>query len=165
MSALKEKYSPEILVVTDGRNGGYYWQNGQAEHYDSVKIKAVDTNGAGDTFHGAFIAAYCYGKTLQECCVYKVGLAKLVNRYKKCEELLEKFYLTFKCLWFKENKPQGFDAQDLRFGGLVRRLRSCRERLEEYLSGEVNSIPELEEKLLDFYGNGENFEKEKNAHV
>lgn len=105
MSALKEKYSPEILVVTDGRNGGYYWQNGQAEHYDSVKIKAVDTNSAGDTFHGAFIAAYCYGKTLQECCVYKVGLAKLVNRYKKCEELLEKFYLTFKCLWFKENKP------------------------------------------------------------
>lgn len=75
MSALNEKYSPEILVVTDGSNGGYYWQNGQAEHYDSVKVKAVDTNGAGDTFHGAFVAAYCYGKSLKECCVYASKVA------------------------------------------------------------------------------------------
>ena len=75
MSALNEKYAPEILVVTDGSNGGYYWQNGQANHYDSVKIKAVDTNGAGDTFHGAFIAAYCYGKSLQECCEYASKVA------------------------------------------------------------------------------------------
>ena len=75
MYALNEKYAPEILVVTDGSNGGYYWQNGQANHYDSVKVKAVDTNGAGDTFHGAFIAAYCYGKSLQECCEYASKVA------------------------------------------------------------------------------------------
>ena len=75
MSALNEKYAPEILVVTDGSNGGYYWQNGKAEHYDSVKVKAVDTNGAGDTFHGAFVAAYCYGKNLKECCVYASKVA------------------------------------------------------------------------------------------
>ena len=75
MSALNEKYSPEILVVTDGSNGGYYWQNGQAEHYDSIKVQAVDTNGAGDTFHGAFVAAYCYGKSLKECCVYASKVA------------------------------------------------------------------------------------------
>ena len=91
----------------------------------------------------------------------KEGLASLVSRYKKCEELLEKFYLSFRKLWYKENKPQGFDTQDLRFGGLARRLRSCKERLESYLLGEEKSIPELEERLLDFYGNGENFEKEK----
>lgn len=70
MSALNEKYSPEILVVTDGGNGGYYWQNGKAVHYDSVKVNAVDTNGAGDTFHGAFIAAYCQAKTICECCEF-----------------------------------------------------------------------------------------------
>ena len=75
MSALNEKYAPEILVITDGSNGGYYWQNGQAVHYDSVKVKAVDTNGAGDTFHGAFVAAYCYGKSLKECCVYASKVA------------------------------------------------------------------------------------------
>lgn len=75
MYALNEKYSPEILVVTDGSNGGYYMQNGQAVHYESVKVKAVDTNGAGDTFHGAFVAAYCEGKTIEKCCEFASKVA------------------------------------------------------------------------------------------
>ena len=70
------------------------------------------------------------------------------------------FYNIF-LLWYKENKPHGFDTQDLRLGGLSRRLRSCRERLESYVSGEENTIPELDEKLLDFFGGGDVFEKEK----
>ena len=70
------------------------------------------------------------------------------------------FYNIF-LLWYKENKPHGFDTQDLRLGGLSRRLRSCRERLESYVSGEENTIPELDEKLLDFFGGGDIFEKEK----
>ena len=82
MSALNEKYSPEILVVTDGSNGGYYWENGQAFHYDSVKVKAVDTNGAGDTFHGAFVTAYCRGKNVKEACEFasKVAAFKCSNK-------------------------------------------------------------------------------------
>ena len=78
MYALNEKYNPEILVVTDGKNGGYYWANGAAVHYDSVKVKAVDTNGAGDTFHGAFVAAYCQGKDLKSACDF----ASKVSAYK-----------------------------------------------------------------------------------
>ena len=71
----------------------------------------------------------------------------------------EKLYKALRSQWFKENKPQGFDVQDQRFGGLLLRLKSCQERLTEYLEGRAESIPELEEKLLDFYGNGEDFEK------
>lgn len=78
MKKLQEKYAPEILVVTDGSNGGYYWDGEKAVHYDSVKVKAVDTNGAGDTFHGAFLAAYCGGKPLAQCCRY----ASVVAGYK-----------------------------------------------------------------------------------
>lgn len=75
MAILTEKYHPEILVVTDGSNGGYYWKNGQAVHYDSIKIKAVDTNGAGDTFHGAYLTAYCNGKNVGECCKFASAVA------------------------------------------------------------------------------------------
>ena len=75
MAALYKTYRPEILVVTDGSNGGYYFENGVAVHYDSVKVDAVDTNGAGDTFHGAFVAAYCSGKTLRECCNFASRVA------------------------------------------------------------------------------------------
>ena len=82
MYALNEKYSPEILVVTDGSNGGYYYENGQVIHYDSVKVKAVDTNGAGDTFHGAFVSAYCRGMNLPNACEFasKVAGYKCANK-------------------------------------------------------------------------------------
>ncbi len=75
MAELWERYKPEILVVTDGSHGGYYYENGQAVHYDSVPVQAVDTNGAGDTFHGAFITAYCEGKTVKECCEFASKVA------------------------------------------------------------------------------------------
>ena len=75
MHVLHQKFSPEILVVTDGSNGGYYYKNGEILQYDSVKVKAVDTNGAGDTFHGAFVAGYCYGKTIKECCEFASKVA------------------------------------------------------------------------------------------
>lgn len=75
MYALNEQYHPEILVVTDGSNGGFYWENGKAVHYDSYKVQAVDTNGAGDTFHGAFLAAYTDGKSVVECCNYASAVA------------------------------------------------------------------------------------------
>lgn len=91
----------------------------------------------------------------------KKTLSALVKEYKLCETLLEKFYLAYRKVWYKENKPHGFDVQDLRLGGLARRLRSCRERLQRYLAGKEKNIPELEEKLLDFYGNGECFDNQK----
>jgi sulfofructose kinase len=75
MQTLFDKYAPEILVVTDGSNGGYYWENGKAMRYDGVKVNAVDTNGAGDTFHGAFIVAYCEGMTLKNCCDFASKVA------------------------------------------------------------------------------------------
>ena len=82
MQKLAEKYRPEILVVTDGSNGGYYYENGKAVHYDSVKVQAVDTNGAGDTFHGAFVSAYCKGMDIKNACEFasKVAGYKCSNK-------------------------------------------------------------------------------------
>jgi len=62
---------------------------------------------------------------------------------------LQNFHKAFRTLWFRENKPQGFEVQDIRLGGLMQRLATCRERLEQYLSGEIERIEELEEPVLD----------------
>lgn len=86
---LNEKYSPEILVVTDGDKGGYYYENGNVLHYDSVKVKVVDTNGAGDTFHGAFLVAYSNGKTVKECCEF----ASKVAGYKCTQKGARTYYI------------------------------------------------------------------------
>lgn len=44
----------------------------------------------------------------------------------------------------------GFDVQEIRVGGLLQRLKSCKERLTLYLDGKVDEIEELNEKLVDF---------------
>lgn len=87
MAVFAEKYHPEILVVTDGSKGGYFLEDGKAMHYDSIKIKAVDTNGAGDTFHGAFIVAYCEGKNLRECCCFASSVAAYKCKSKGLRDL------------------------------------------------------------------------------
>jgi hypothetical protein len=84
-------------------------------------------------------------------------LKNLVLKYKVVECNLEIFYKAFKNAWLTDNKPCGFDVHDLRIGGLKQRLKSCRERLEEYIAGKVKSIPELEEKLLNYCGENEDF--------
>ena len=43
-----------FLAVTNGPEGVYWLDKGEVRHMDAFKIEAVDTLGAGDTFHGAF---------------------------------------------------------------------------------------------------------------
>ena len=60
-------------------------------------------------------------------------------------KLLIKFYRE---QWLKENKPHGFEVQEIRLGGLLERLKGCKIRLKDYLHGKINGIDELEEQLL-----------------
>lgn len=43
-----------FLAVTDGPDGVYWLDNGAVHHMPAFKVEAIDTLGAGDTFHGAF---------------------------------------------------------------------------------------------------------------
>ena len=81
-------------------------------------------------------------------------LARDIQEIKMLEAKIETLYYNLKKLWFKENKPQGFDVQEMRFGGLLLRLRSCRERLEDYLVGDIKDIPELETNLMPYSDRG-----------
>ena len=78
MENLQKQYAPQVLVVTDGKNGGYFYFEGKIEKYKSVPVRAVDTNGAGDTFHGAFLVAFGQGKDIRTCC----NFAASVSAYK-----------------------------------------------------------------------------------
>ena len=80
----------------------------------------------------------------------KAAFDALIKRYDRTIRYVDDFTRTFRAQWMAENKPHGFDVQDIRLGGLKERLRSCRDRLKDYAEGKVDSIPELEEKLLTF---------------
>lgn len=70
------------------------------------------------------------------------------NDYKLLSKRLREFGNIFEKQWFYDNKPCGFDVQDLRIGGITRRTDSCRKRILDFVAGKIDSIQELEEKLI-----------------
>ncbi len=85
--------------------------------------------------------------------------------YTAVTEALGAFYREFRALWFTENKPHGFDIQDIRFGGLRQRLLSCKERLLDYCNGAISEIPELAEAILPTNGVGVSWARTATVNV
>lgn len=80
----------------------------------------------------------------------RAALTALLSDYDETVRRLSRFHRALEKQWFLENKPSGFDIQDLRLGGLEKRLRSCRRRIADYLRGKITRIDELEEPLLPY---------------
>lgn len=53
-------------------------------------------------------------------------------------------------IWYKNNKPFGFEVLDARFAALESRTKRAQQRILSYLNGEIEAIAELEEPRL-FY--------------
>lgn len=82
-------------------------------------------------------------------------LKALIPIYDEIIKRINIFYDALEVQWHIENKPHGFDIQDIRLGGVVRRIEHCKTKLLRYINGETENIPELEEPVLDFCGAGE----------
>ena len=54
---LADTYGIPLILLTLGAKGAYYRFGDITGHCDGVKVKVADTNGAGDTFFGAFLSA------------------------------------------------------------------------------------------------------------
>lgn len=74
---LADTYHPEVLIVTQGDKGGFIWENNTEVRYSSYPVEAIDTNGAGDTFHGAFIAARIKGMNVYEAACFASAASAL----------------------------------------------------------------------------------------
>ena len=54
---LLHQYKNQQVVITDGEHGSWYWDQETHIHQPAFRVKVVDTTGAGDTFHGAYLYA------------------------------------------------------------------------------------------------------------
>ena len=54
---LADIYGIPLILLTLGAKGAYYRFGDITGHCDGVRVKVADTNGAGDTFFGAFLSA------------------------------------------------------------------------------------------------------------
>ena len=74
---LAERFAPEVLIITQGSRGGFLWQDGREVRYPVFPVSAVDSNGAGDTFHGAFIAARIKGMDVYDAACFASACSAL----------------------------------------------------------------------------------------
>ncbi|MBQ9914828.1 MAG: hypothetical protein IJO50_01660, partial [Clostridia bacterium] len=74
---LFDKYSPEIVVITQGKNGGIIYDGKTLESYPAFLVDAVDSNGSGDVFHGAFAFCMTMGYNYPVACVFSSAVSAL----------------------------------------------------------------------------------------
>ncbi len=73
---LYEKYNPKVVVITQGKNGGILY-DGEVREYPAFVVDAVDSNGSGDVFHGAFAFALTRGFDYYKACIFSSAVSAL----------------------------------------------------------------------------------------
>ena len=77
------KCGPRIVVQTEGEDGSYTsTADGERFHVPSFKVDVIDTTGAGDVFHGAYIVGLLQGWSLQSVAQFSTAVSAL-----KCTKL------------------------------------------------------------------------------
>jgi len=82
VKALFDAYHPEFAMITLGARGGIYYDGKNFDSYEAYQVNAVDSNGAGDIFHGAWIAAYLNGMTAMAAARFAAAVSAI-----KCQKL------------------------------------------------------------------------------
>lgn len=98
---LYETYKPEIIVITQGKNGGILYDGKNIVKYPIYPAKVVDSNGSGDVFHGAFAAAVVKGYDYLKCCHFSSAVSAIKCMGVGARESVPDFETTKKYL--KEN--------------------------------------------------------------
>ena len=90
-------YAPNVIITLGDR--GLVWKNGEGSgRLNAYKIKAVDTTGAGDVFHGALAAclaekrewreSLAYASAVGALCCMKIGARLGIPTKEEVEEFL-----------------------------------------------------------------------------
>ena len=77
-----QKHTPGFICATLGHEGAMALVDGRIIHAEGFKVKAVDTTGAGDIFHGAFIYGLLQNWELEEILRFANTVAAL-----KCQDI------------------------------------------------------------------------------
>lgn len=70
-------YSPEVVVITQGKLGGILYEGKTITSYPIYPADVVDSNGSGDVFHGAFAAGVAKGYDYIKCCHFASAVSAI----------------------------------------------------------------------------------------
>jgi sugar/nucleoside kinase (ribokinase family) len=68
---------PGFVAMTDGPKGVYWLEQGALRHMPAFDVKAIDSLGAGDAFHGAFTLGLAEGRSLIDALRFASAAAAL----------------------------------------------------------------------------------------
>ncbi|MBT5872510.1 MAG: hypothetical protein HOH43_03745 [Candidatus Latescibacteria bacterium] len=80
--AFMAEIGPNVVAITMGDRGSLCLANGRKFHTPAFSVPVVDTTGAGDVFHGAFIFGLLRGWTIERTAEFASAVAAL-----KCAHL------------------------------------------------------------------------------
>lgn len=93
---LKE-LNKNTIIITLGERGSIMEENGKVRKFKAFKAKAIDTTGAGDIFHGAFVYGLSKGMTIEKNIEFASACASLSveklggrNSIPEIEEVMER---------------------------------------------------------------------------
>jgi sulfofructose kinase len=76
------RLGPKIIVITQGERGGLCFTEDEEFVYPGFEVEVVDTTGAGDVFHGAFVYGLLHEWDLKKTATFASAAAAL-----KCTQL------------------------------------------------------------------------------
>ena len=126
-------YAKRLAAVADQKNEFSYLFDSLAKLCEVLEIK---------------FALAKRTRKLYDACDWEGLRALAENEYTTLLPRLENFYRAYRKQWYTINKSYGFEIQDIRLGGLSRRIENCKELLLSKVNGEIPKIEELENKLL-----------------
>ena len=113
---LRDRFHPETLVITMGPEGGICMTDGEMKPYPAFQVDVIDSNGAGDVFHGAFLAAKVRGFSDYEAALHAsassalkcthFGASEGAPSWDEAEEFLAKRRAEITGIQFPEVMPE-----------------------------------------------------------
>lgn len=132
--------------------------------YEFINKELAAIDGGAECFASAFEVIKNLSRLLLYKADYGVRLkaaydngdrAALSALADECGVIIEKISAlrdSHRSSWFEYNKPHGWEVHDIRYGGLIMRFETARMRINDYLSGKISAIEELDTERL--YLNG-----------
>ncbi|MBU0518087.1 hypothetical protein KKA00_06985 [bacterium] len=71
-------HGPSSVVATLGEKGGIWKESNDIGRYDSFQVDVVDTTGAGDAFHGAYLYGLKRGWPMERRCRFAAAVAAMI---------------------------------------------------------------------------------------
>lgn len=98
---MHQRFKPKVTIVTVGKKGAYYFNGKQVKRMEIFDVPVVDTTGAGDVFHGAFLYGFSQKWSLEKTIRFSMAAASLkvghlgprkgIPTLKQVKEFLKKY--------------------------------------------------------------------------